>query len=558
MFITDSNELQKYTTGHRVWQGIPSIEITKEGRIYSCFYSGGVKEELGNFVMLVVSKDGVNFSEPIAVAYKDNHRCFDPCIWIDPLGRLWFTWSLMPNHGTYAVICENPDCDELEWSDVFLVGHDVMMNKPTVLSTGEWLFPIAVWNDGIRVLSAEYDSKEKDKASFVYKSIDNGKTFKKLGGSKIEKRSFDEHMILELKDGSLAMFVRTEYGIGVSYSFDSGKTWTKGKETGFPGPSSRFFIRRLESGRILLVNHDNSEKRNNLTAFLSEDEGLTWKYQLLLDKRDNVSYPDAAIGDDGYIYITYDRERGALLKSLDEVYSRAREILYAKITEEDIIAGNLVSPESKLECIISKLGKYSEENENPFDEAKRFSDTDYAKFLIEKHPDNIADKIFEYYSINCVNMHKFEAKKFDELTESLSKENCNKMQTVTEMIELVRSVSDIKIDSFPVVDAIKKTIMENRELDLSVTEIAEKLGISLYYMVHLFKKATGTTITEYKKSLKLTIAKKLLVDSDKSIAEIAQECGFGSSSYFSKVFIQSEGVSPSKYRSYLKNNSQEQ
>ena len=57
-------------------------------------------------------------------------------------------------------------------------------------------------------------------------STDNGESFERLGGSNVPRRSFDEHMILELKDGSLAMFVRTEYGIGVSYSFDSGKTWT--------------------------------------------------------------------------------------------------------------------------------------------------------------------------------------------------------------------------------------------------------------------------------------------------------------------------------------------
>ena len=35
---------------------------------------------------------------------------------------------------------------ELVWSDVKYIANDVMMNKPTVLSTGEWLFPLAVWN----------------------------------------------------------------------------------------------------------------------------------------------------------------------------------------------------------------------------------------------------------------------------------------------------------------------------------------------------------------------------------------------------------------------------
>lgn len=38
-----------------------------------------------------------------------------------------------------------------------------MMNKPIVVKSGEWLFPIAVWNDGIRVLSEEYDTKITEK-----------------------------------------------------------------------------------------------------------------------------------------------------------------------------------------------------------------------------------------------------------------------------------------------------------------------------------------------------------------------------------------------------------
>ncbi len=44
---------------------------------------------------------------------------------------------------------------------------------------------------------------------------------------------------------------------------------------------------------------------------LSEDDGATWKYSLMIDERDDVSYPDAKEADDGYIYITYDRERGS-------------------------------------------------------------------------------------------------------------------------------------------------------------------------------------------------------------------------------------------------------
>ena len=103
---------------------------------------------------------------------------------------------------------------------------------------------------------------------------------------------------------------------------------------------------------------------------LSEDDGKTWKYKLLLDGRDNVSYPDAKEVDDGYIYITYDRERGAFLGSYEDVYKNAREILVSKITEEDIIAGELVSEKSYLKKVASKLDKYVLDDEVDFYKVK--------------------------------------------------------------------------------------------------------------------------------------------------------------------------------------------
>ena len=181
------------------------------------------------------------------------------------------------------------------------------------------------------------------------KSTDKGKSFEILGiADDFSSKDCEEHMVIELNDGRLAMYIRTFVGIAVCYSRDRGKTWSKPDKSVLSGPGSRFFIRRLKSGRILLINHANFNGRNNLTALLSEDEGRSWKYQLLLDERDNVSYPDATENEDGYIYITYDRERGSFKTTMSETYDSAREILYSKITEEDIIAGEIVNKGSRL------------------------------------------------------------------------------------------------------------------------------------------------------------------------------------------------------------------
>ena len=75
----------------------------------------------------------------------------------------------------------------------------------------------------------------------------------------------------------------------------------------------------------------------------------------MLDARDAVSYPDA-VERGGDLYICYDRDRGAYQSSVEAAERCAREILFAKVTEDDIRAGKLVSPDSSLRNIISKLG----------------------------------------------------------------------------------------------------------------------------------------------------------------------------------------------------------
>ena len=120
---------------------------------------------------------------------------------------------------------------------------DVLLNKPTVLSNGDWLFTSSVW--------------KTDNSIKVYASRDQGKTFELRGTANIvnaELRGPDEPMIVERKDGSLWMLVRVR-GIGQTVSHDHGKTWTPVERLKMPHPTTRFFVRRLKSGAFLLVKH---------------------------------------------------------------------------------------------------------------------------------------------------------------------------------------------------------------------------------------------------------------------------------------------------------------
>ena len=202
MLITDREQLKNYDSAHRVWQGIPGIARTKSGRTFISAYSGNVKETYGNFCFVLASDSDSDFGEPIVTAYKDgDFRCFDPVLWIDPLNRLWFIWNVMPGEEVWGSICADPDADELQWGEEFYIGRGVMMNKPIVLTSGEWLFPIAFWKESIYKEMRKLPQQSDDvSGAYVYKTSDNGKSFIKLGGAVIRDRSFDEHMVIELKN----------------------------------------------------------------------------------------------------------------------------------------------------------------------------------------------------------------------------------------------------------------------------------------------------------------------------------------------------------------------
>ena len=179
--------------------------------------------------------------------------------------------------------------------------------------------------------------------SNVYISKDEGKTFFLGGHSAYEDRCINEHMCVEKKDGSILMLIRARRGIGESTSYDKGMTWINTKDSGLGGPGARFFIRRLKSGNLILINHHNFVGRNNLKAMLSEDDGKTWKGFLMLDERTPVTYPDATEDENGNIYVTYDYGR-----------FQDREILMAKITEADILAGEIITETSYLKRLVNR------------------------------------------------------------------------------------------------------------------------------------------------------------------------------------------------------------
>lgn len=83
---------------------------------------------------------------------------------------------------------------------------------------------------------------------------------------------------------------------------------------------------------------------------------------------------------------------------------------------------------------------------------------------------------------------------------------------------------------------------------ISVRDVLESCGLSRSHFHALFKQETGQTFVDYLSTLRCNRAAELLVTTDRTVLEIATECGFNNLSHFYHVFRRKYGTSPARYR----------
>ena len=338
----------EYADDVRVYQSTPAIECAGNGRLWASWYGGGTGEGYLNYIMLATSgDDGNTWSDLKLVIDPDGGgplRASEPGLWLDPSGRLWLIWNQYllglagPESETWAIVTNNPDSENPTWSAPQLVGYPNMncICRPIALSDGTWLWPGS---------SFYYPVYSKPLLS-----NDQGASFTPGGELVIlpeEDRDWQEYSVTELNDGRLWATVRTQYGIGESFSNDKGLTWSQIAPSSIIHVPARHVMIRLSSGKLLLIKHGEIDEkvgqRERLMAMVSDDEGQTWSDGFMLDERTGAAAPYGTQGPDGTIYIIYDRNR-----------TTDKEILMATFTEEDVIQGQNVSGKVRLQVIVNK------------------------------------------------------------------------------------------------------------------------------------------------------------------------------------------------------------
>lgn len=98
------------------------------------------------------------------------------------------------------------------------------------------------------------------------------------------------------------------------------------------------------------------------------------------------------------------------------------------------------------------------------------------------------------------------------------------------------------------ISGITRYLQEHLAEEMSLSVLAEEFHLNPQYISQLFKNEIGVNFLSYLTNIRMEKAKKLLLSTSLSVAEVAEQSGYGDYRVFTKVFKKNEGITPSQYR----------
>jgi len=288
------------------------IEL-RDGRlclIYTRFTGGSGDDAAADLVMRTSDDDGKSWSDDrIVVQRSGGLNVMSVSLLRLASGEIaLFYLRKTSEEDCRPLMCISTDETET-WSQPTVcitdkVGYYVLNNDRAVqLRAGRLVLPVA-WHQG--------PGEAWDMAGVImcYLSDDNGSTWRRSKGSfkgygpHGERVTLQEPGVVELKDGRLMMFIRTNAGSQyICYSQDGGETWSKAQQSSLASPLSPASVERIPwTGDLICVWNDHSGihtypegRRTPLCLAVSRDEGQTWSRSRIVEGNPDGWYCYTAI-----------------------------------------------------------------------------------------------------------------------------------------------------------------------------------------------------------------------------------------------------------------------
>jgi predicted neuraminidase len=330
-----------------------SIVETPQGDLLACWFHGSGERKSDDVLIQGARKrkGEAAWSAPFVMADSQNLPDCNPVLFVDPRGTLWLTWIAVQNNmwggsllkyrtateygadGPPAwdwqdvIHCRPPRFEELyeayiakaevAFADLIAsdeqLAEDVAQLKVVVKQKLDrrlgWmtrLHPIML-SDTRMMLGLYSDVFNCSLAAFTE---DWGKTWtfsEPIFGIGNIQPSF-----VVKKNGDVYAMMRDNGPFGfiqVADSTDGGVRWTPARTISIPNPGSSVECIVMKNGHWVLVCNDTKDGRHQLTAYLSEDEGASWKWSRPLEDHEkdagSASYPSVIQAADDAIHCTY-------------------------------------------------------------------------------------------------------------------------------------------------------------------------------------------------------------------------------------------------------------
>ncbi len=237
---------------------------------------------------------------------------WNPVLFQPPGSELHLFYKVGPNpREWWGMVMTSPD-GGLTWSEPERLPEGILgpiKNKPVILDDGTWFSPSSTETPGVGWRVHFEASRDGGKSWELIGPVDPGVGFDAIQPS-----------VLFHGDNTLQALCRTKQGcVGMTWSYDGGKTWTEIAAAALPNPSSGTDAVTLADGRqFIIYNHyahmpERSGKglRYPLSIALSSD-GLDWRRVLDLETEPlpaGYAYPAVIQTSDGMIHVTYTYDR---------------------------------------------------------------------------------------------------------------------------------------------------------------------------------------------------------------------------------------------------------
>lgn len=168
---------------------------------------------------------------------------------------------------------------------------------------------------------------------------------------------------------------------------------------------------------------------------------------------------------------------------------------------------------------------------------------------------SLLDSLIEGY--NLKNIYYFQGLDLSEAMRSILKQAKENQESCTEEIICILNRIFLKMwahrkpQTLDMAQKMKEYLRNNATSVFHLDSLCDYISRSESQAIKIFKKAYGITPYAYFLNQKIKLAKVMLLNTNLSVKEIANNLSFGDVYYFSNIFKQKTGVSPTKYREKL-------